>query len=154
MLIDRLGRGRSAHGAVLVITPGAGLIGAANSAHTLLPLGVFWGIAWGFQETIFVALATALFDARIAASRFAIMMALSNTGTAVGEGVATGLTDNIGFSNVFLLMAGLNLLVLLILWGMFQAMSKPESAQQDADQWRDRCRQSNNRPCLTSCCGS
>ena len=95
--------------------------GAASSVNALLVLGVAWGIAWGFQETLFVALAMDLADARIAASMFAIMMALSNVGTAIGEGVATGLTDNIGFSAVFWLLAGLNVLTLPILWALFRA---------------------------------
>jgi predicted MFS family arabinose efflux permease len=48
------------------------------------------------------------------------MMALSNVGTAVGEGVATGLTDDIGFSAVFWLLAGINVLTLAILWALFR----------------------------------
>jgi predicted MFS family arabinose efflux permease len=103
---------------------GAVLIGAASSVNILLTLGVLWGIAWGFQETIFVALAMGLSDTRIAASTFALMMALSNIGTAIGEGVATGMTDNIGFSAVFWLLAGINLLTFPILWGLFKITPK------------------------------
>lgn len=107
-----------------MISIGAVLIGAASSVNILLTLGVLWGIAWGFQETIFVALAMGLSDTRIAASMFALMMALSNIGTAIGEGVATGLTDNIGFSAVFWLLAGINLLTFPILWGFFKITPK------------------------------
>jgi MFS family permease len=121
LLIDRIGRKPMAYAAVLAITLAAALIGAAPGVNALLVLGVGWGIAWGFQETLFVALAMDLADARIAASMFAIMMALSNVGTAVGEGVATGLTDDIGFSAVFWLLAGLNVVVLPILWALFKA---------------------------------
>jgi PAT family beta-lactamase induction signal transducer AmpG len=127
LLIDRVGRKPMAYGAVLAISIGAALIGAASSMNTLLILGVIWGIAWGFQETLFVALAMDLADARIAASMFAVMMALSNLGTAVGEGVATGLTDDIGFSAVFWLLAGLNVVVVPILWALFR--SSPEIAR-------------------------
>jgi PAT family beta-lactamase induction signal transducer AmpG len=83
-------------------------------------MGVLWGIAWGFQETVFVALAMDLSEARIAASMFAIMMALSNLGTAVGEGLATSLTDNIGFSAVFLSLAAFNAIPFLVLWMLFK----------------------------------
>jgi PAT family beta-lactamase induction signal transducer AmpG len=124
LLVDRIGRRQSAYGAVLMISIGAVLIGAASSVNILLTLGVLWGIAWGFQETIFVALAMGLSDTRIAASMFALMMALSNIGTAIGEGVATGLTDNIGFSAVFWLLAGINLLTFPILWGFFKITPK------------------------------
>ena len=120
-MIDRLGRRRGAYGAVLLISLGAALIGLAPNTTILLALGVLWGIAWAFQETIFFALAMDLADTRIAASMFAIMMAISNFGTAIGEGVATGLTDNLPFSLVFWLLAGLNLVTLPILWGVFRA---------------------------------
>ena len=65
-----------------------------------------------------------LCDSRIAASMFALMMAVSNVGTAIGEGVATGLTDNIGFSAVFLLLAAANVITLPILWALFR--SRPD----------------------------
>jgi hypothetical protein len=51
---------------------------------------------------------------------FALMMALSNLGTAIGEGAATGLSDNLGFSMIFWLLAGINLITLPILWGLFK----------------------------------
>ena len=119
-LIDRIGRRRSAYGAIVAISAGAVLIGLAPGVTALLAIGVLWGIVWGFQETIFVALAMGLADRRVAASMFAIMMAVSNIGTAVGEGVATGMTDNIGFVAVFVSLAALNVLVLPILWRLFK----------------------------------
>lgn len=131
-LIDRMGRRRSAFGAAAAISLGAVLIGLAANLNMVLLVGVVWGIAWGFQETIFVALAMGLADSRIAASMFALMMALSNIGTAVGEGVATGLTDNIGFVPVFWLLAGLNVFTLPILWRMFRlapAMGQGQPAE-------------------------
>jgi PAT family beta-lactamase induction signal transducer AmpG len=131
LLIDRLGRRRSAYGAVLVISVMALLIGAASDVEGLRIMGVPWGIAWGIQETVFVALAMGLSDTRIAASMFALMMAFSNVGTAIGEGLATGLTDNIGFSSVFGLLAGVNVLVLPILWGLFKVA--PETAARPGD---------------------
>lgn len=121
LLLDRIGRRTGAFGAVAAISLGAALIGAAGGTSALLALGVLWGAAWGFQETVFVALAMDLADTRIAATMFAIMMAVSNLGTAVGEGVATGLTDDIGFAAVFWLLAGLNVVTLPMLWALFRA---------------------------------
>jgi len=51
---------------------------------------------------------------------FAIMMALSNLGTAIGEGVATSLSDNLGFSTVFISLAALNIVTLFTLWRLFK----------------------------------
>ena len=61
-----------------------------------------------------------LADTRIAASMFALMMALSKLGTAVGEGLATGLTDDIGFAAVFWLLALINVVNIPLLWGFFR----------------------------------
>jgi MFS family permease len=130
LLLDRIGRRRSAYGAVLMVSVGAALIGAAPEVGVVLALGLLWGAAWGFQETIFVALAMDLSDTRIAASMFALMMAFSNLGTAIGEGIATGLTDDIGFASVFGLLALVNVVTWPILWGLFRVapeVAKPQT---------------------------
>jgi PAT family beta-lactamase induction signal transducer AmpG len=131
LLIDRIGRRRSAFGAIVLISIGAALIGAASSINILLVMGMIWGIAWAFQETIFFALAMDLADSRIAASMFAIMMAVSNVGTAVGEGLATGLTDNMPFSTVFFLLAATNLITLPILWALFRVAPEVASRKRE-----------------------
>ncbi|MCA9927973.1 MAG: hypothetical protein KC419_05835, partial [Anaerolineales bacterium] len=69
---------------------------------------------------IFVALAMALADTRIAASMFALTMAISNIGVGIGESVATSLTDDIGFTAVFTLLALFNLVNFPILWRLFK----------------------------------
>ena len=122
LLADRLGRRNSAYLAAISIAVGSVLIGWASGISIVLVFGVLWGIAWGFQETVFVALAMNLSDKRIAASMFALMMAFSNIGTAIGEGVATGLTDNLGFVPVFWILALISLVNLPILWGMFRKL--------------------------------
>ena len=129
LLVDRLGRSSSAYLGTLAISIGAVLIGLATKTSGLLVLGLVWGIAWGFQETIFVALAMDLADSRIAASMFAIMMALSNLGTSVGDGVATALTDNFSFSTVFMALAAINLIVFPILWLLFRVAPEIRTAQ-------------------------
>ncbi|MFO7678618.1 MAG: MFS transporter [Chloroflexota bacterium] len=126
-LADRVGRKQSAYAAAVMVSIGAVLLGFAPSVNFILLLGLLWGLVWGFQETVFVALAMDLADVRIAASMFAIMMALSNLGTAVGEGVSTALTDDIGFSAVFWGLAAFNLILFPILWGLFRAA--PEVAR-------------------------
>ncbi len=132
LLIDRLGRRESALGVVFAISACTVLISLVGGINGILVMGVVWGIAWAFQDTVFVALAMDLADTRIAASMFAIMMALSNVGTAIGEGVATGLTDNLGFAPVFWLLAGVNVVLLPILWGLFKVA--PEIAQRATGQ--------------------
>jgi hypothetical protein len=47
-------------------------------------------------------------------------MAVSNIGTAIGDGGATALSDNWGFSTVFITLALLNVINIPILWGLFR----------------------------------
>jgi len=118
LLVDRLGRARSAYLAALLVMLGVALLGLMPSMQALVGIGIAWGVAWGFQETVFFALAMRIADTRIAASMFALMMAVSNIGSAIGEGVATGLTDDIGFVTVFLGLAAFNLVVFPVLWAL------------------------------------
>jgi MFS family permease len=120
LLLDRVGRRQSAFGALLLVSAVAIGIGAAPGVTILLMLGLLWGMAWGFQETVFLSLALDLADTRVAASMFAITMAVSNVGTAIGEGVGTALTDDIGFRAVFWGLASLNVVAFLILLGLFR----------------------------------
>jgi len=124
LIIDRLGRRTSSNAAVLLISVGGILIGIASSSGMLLIMGLLWGLFWAFQETIFFALAMDLTDARIAATMFAIMMAISNLGTAVGEGLATALVDNVGFAGVFIGLSVINLACLPILGRLFRRLGR------------------------------
>ncbi len=127
VLIDRLGRKRSAYAGVLLISIMAALIGAATGARGVLWMGLVWGAVWAFQETLFFALAMDIADARIAASMFAIMMGISNLGSAVADGLATALSDDWGFAAVFGWLAVINLITLPVLWGLFK--KAPEMVQ-------------------------
>ena len=120
LLIDRLGRRQSAYSAVVLISVVAVLIGAATGSAVVIWLGLAWGVIWAFQETVFFALAMDIADARIAASMFAVMMAISNLGAALADGAATALSDNLGFVAVFFALAAINLVTLPVLWGLFR----------------------------------
>lgn len=119
--VDRKGRKVSTFIALLVISLGSLLISVATGTNYLLTFGIFWGFAWGFQETVFFALAMGMTDKRIAASMFAILMAVSNIGTAIGEGVATSMTTVIGFRMVFVALALLNIVNIPVLVKLFNA---------------------------------
>lgn len=125
-LMDRVGYKRMSLITVFVISIVAALVAYSSSVPAILKIAVIWGFAWGIQETVFLCLAMALADVRIAASVFAVMMAVSNIGTALVEGVATALSVRLGFQPVFLFLAILNFLniVLLILYFKFWRPSK------------------------------
>ena len=120
MLVDHLGRRKSAIGAAMLVSITGLAFGLAPNAMVIVALGLLWGIIWAFQETIFFALAMDLADTRIAASMFAIMMGVSNLGAALADGAATALSDDLGFSIVFFFLAFINLLTLPILLEVFR----------------------------------
>jgi len=124
VLMDKIGHKKIAFTTVFIISLGAAMVGFSTSISMLLKVAIFWGIAWGFQETVFVALAMSLADARIAASMFAIMMALSNVGTAITEGVATAISVDIGFHTVFFILALFNFFNLVILYFYFKIKAR------------------------------
>jgi len=120
-LIDVIGRRRSSLGTTLLISVGAALFAVAGSAGAVVRLGFGWGVFWAFQETVFFALAMDIADKRIAASMFAVMMALSNLGAAAADGIATALSGGTrGFAAVFWGLAAINLLTLPVLLRLFR----------------------------------
>lgn len=122
LLIDRLGRKRNALAATVCISLGALAFGIAESIPLVVGLGLVWGIIWAFQETVFFALAMDIADRRIAASMFAIMMGISNLGSALADGAATALSDNLTFKTVFIGLGVINMLTIpVLLWLFHQA---------------------------------
>ncbi len=119
-LVLRLGRRTSAFAALGLVALVSATFALADDATTVARLGLLWGVAWGFQEAVYLSLAMQIADSRIAASMFALMMALCNLGTMIGDGVATGLTDDVPFSAVFVILAAANVVVLPVLWLVFR----------------------------------
>jgi MFS family permease len=114
-----MGRKSNAVAATLLISLGAVLFGISSAISVVVWLGLAWGIFWAFQETMFFALAMDIADRRIAASMFAIMMGVSNLGSAVADGAATALSDNLTFKSVFIGLGIINLVTLPILLVLF-----------------------------------
>jgi len=118
--INRIGYKKMAFISIFILSSAAILMGISSGVTMVLRFAVIWGFAWGLQECIFLSLAMALADIRIAASMFAVMMTLSNLGTAIVEGVATTLIARVGFQTVFLFLATFNFINLVILYFFFR----------------------------------
>jgi predicted MFS family arabinose efflux permease len=93
-------------------------------AWIIVPL---FGIAFGYYETLFFALAMRETDPRIAASMYAILMAVANIGTGIGLGLTGLLSKNFGYSTAFIILAVSNLLALPLLGMMY----RPETGQNE-----------------------
>ncbi|MFW5714629.1 MAG: MFS transporter [Brevefilum sp.] len=92
-------------GLALLVTPQFGLILAIS-------LVIFFGVAYGAYQTEYFAVAMRFVDPRIAASMYAILMAFTNIGQGIGMYLSGALADSTGFSNTFLILLGINLLLL------------------------------------------
>jgi predicted MFS family arabinose efflux permease len=111
-LVARFGRRSAALVTVVAVTAGGLVFAGLEAERSLLMMAPVWGIAVGLQWTTYVTLSMGVTDTRIAASMFAILQTMSNIGIGAGEGVATALSDNLGFPGVFRLFALANLAVI------------------------------------------
>lgn len=114
-LVDRIGQKRAVIFAIalsVVTILSLAFIKTQTVAYLLVAI---FGIAFGYYETVYFAMAMRLTDPRIAASMFAILMAIANIGTGIGLGVSGSLVDSVGYSSTFIIIALLNLLGFLLL---------------------------------------
>ena len=118
--LDKLNFKRIAFITIFIISAGAILMGVASNVKMVLSFAAGWGLAWGLQEAVFFYLAMRLTDIRIAASMFAIMVALSNVGTAITNGVCTTICVEVGFQLIFFILAVFNAVNLLLLFFYFR----------------------------------
>lgn len=83
------------------------------------PLVILFGLAFGYYETVYFAVSMHAADPRIAASMFAILMAIANLGTGIGLALSGTLVDSLGYRTTFIIIAGLNLLALPLIGAIF-----------------------------------
>lgn len=81
-------------------------------AWLLVPL---FGLVYGYYERVYFAISMRATDIRIAASMFAVLMAVANIGTAIGLGLAGAMVDLTGFRWTFIILALMKLLGLPLL---------------------------------------
>ena len=132
-LISRFGRRTTTFLILALVTMGAFVFSRAGTIGFILGFAVIWGGIAGLTWTMHTVLSMSRADPRIAGSMFAISMAFANIGWALGDGISTSLTDNIGFSNVFLMLAGVNVLALPVIWFMFK-MAPSHEVEADAEE--------------------
>ena len=100
-LVKRGGRSAGAVVTLLLVAAGGLTLSSLTTQTAILVMAPLWGVAVGFQWTNYVTITMGITDLRIAGSMFAILQTMSNIGIGAGEGVATALSDDIGFSAVF-----------------------------------------------------
>jgi PAT family beta-lactamase induction signal transducer AmpG len=109
-LITKLGDRNSAR-----ISIGISMV-ATLSLAGILSIGIAWpiviafGLSYGIYQTVYFALAMEYTVHQIAASMYAIMMAVTNVGQGVGMALSGFLANSIGFRWAFIILAAINVL--------------------------------------------
>jgi len=128
-LVDRIGQRRSVIAAMIATL--LAVLGLATILNPVMawPLVFVFGLAFGYYETVYFAMSMRSTDPRIAASMFAILMAIANVGTGVGLGLSGAMVDStLGYRGTFVVIALLNLLAIPLLPVIFPRLSKPSVA--------------------------
>ena len=118
-LVDRIGQQRALQSALIVSLAAIGLLALTNSPGVAWILVLMFGLAFGYYETVYFAISMEKTDPRIAASMFAILMAIANIGTGIGLPLSGVFSDLMGYRWTFLVIAMLNLLAIPLLPGIF-----------------------------------
>lgn len=87
----------------------------------------FFGLAYGTYQTVYFALAMSYTETRIAASMFAILMAVSNIAQGAGMALSGFSADRFGFVDTFLFFAVINVLALPLLPVLFRSKENHNS---------------------------
>lgn len=118
--IDKAGHRLSLIIALVVSTATILPIAGAQNLTTAYVLLFLFGMAFGYYETVYFALSMDFSNPRIAATMFAVFMAIGNLGIAVGQSLAGILVDNVGFRWTFVILAAINLAVLPMIPAIFR----------------------------------
>lgn len=110
-IVKRGGRTSGAVATLALVSAGGIAFSMLTTQAAILAIAPLWGVAVGFQWTNYVTITMGITDLRIAGSMFAILQTMSNIGLGAGEGLATALSDNIGFQAVFRTFGLANILV-------------------------------------------
>lgn len=110
-VVRRRGTRTAAMMTLAAVSLGGLVFAVLSDITSIVAFAPVWGMAVGFQWTNYVTFTMGITDLRIAGSMFAILQTMSNVGIGAGEGLATALSDDIGFDAVFRLLAIANLAV-------------------------------------------
>lgn len=119
-ITDRIGRRQSLMFAIALAT--AGCVGLA------FDFGLFWvglfaflfGLAYGYYNAVYAAVAMDLSDPKIAASMFAIFMMFVNLGTVGGQVIGGQIIERFSFSTMVVVFGIINLVNIPLVFSIFK----------------------------------
>ncbi len=119
-LMKRIGRRNSILAALLLTTIVTAAMALVPSAGLAWVVVFVFGVAFGYYETVYMAMGMDFSDPRIAAFMFSIIMAVGNIGIGLGQPLAGVLVDGMGFKAMFLILAVVHVLSLPLVFGIFK----------------------------------
>ncbi len=119
-LMKRIGRRNSILAALLLTTIVTAALALVPSAGLAWVVVFVFGVAFGYYETVYMAMGMDFSDPRIAAFMFSIIMAVGNIGIGLGQPLAGVLVDGMGFKAMFLILAVVHVLSLPLVFGIFK----------------------------------
>jgi MFS family permease len=133
VLLPRLGRKGAlvlaAVGVAGVVAGQAGALGYGSAAT----LGLLFGIANGWADALFFVLAMEASDPRMAASTYALFMAVTNLSVLGGSVVALGVEQFGTYWPAFVLSGAVALLNLLFVPALARPLNRPETSDMAAE---------------------
>ncbi|HNT55507.1 MAG TPA: MFS transporter [Anaerolineaceae bacterium] len=123
-LTDRLGHARATQTAMFLALASILLLAIIPSPVLAWGVVALFGLAYGFYETVYFAISMNYTDRRIAASMFALLMAVANIGTGIGLAISGVMVDTIGYPFTLIILAGLNLLAMPLILLIFGRSAK------------------------------
>ncbi|MBN2469580.1 MAG: MFS transporter [Anaerolineae bacterium] len=118
-LVTRIGRRGSVWAGMGISSLAVLALALTTTPALAWPLVMLFGLAYGLYQTVYFALSMAHTDMRIAATMFAILMAITNVADGAGMAFSGVLADTVGFRLAFVIMAALNLLAVPLIPAIF-----------------------------------
>jgi MFS transporter, PAT family, beta-lactamase induction signal transducer AmpG len=112
MIMDKLGNRLSLWLSIATVVPAMGLLAIANKAWMAWTAAAFFGLAYGWSQAVYFALAMKYTESSIAASMFSILMAFTNIGQGIGLGLGGFLSKKFDFPPTFLIFGGIMLMII------------------------------------------
>jgi PAT family beta-lactamase induction signal transducer AmpG len=120
-LTDRVGHKQSLWVAIALTSVSSLGLALGGGVTWAAIFGFFFGLAYGYYTSVYAAVAMDFSDPHISASMFAIFMMFINLGTVGGQMVGGALTESLGFKLMCLVLGGINLLNMLLAFGVFRS---------------------------------
>ena len=111
-VLDSLGKKKAIWAALLTSLTANIALAIIPSADWAWIVVFILGLSFGVQQTIIFALSMNATDARIAASMYSILMAVTNVAQGVGMFITGALSDLTGFMLLFIVMGAINLMAI------------------------------------------